>query len=298
MRIQKDDPASRCRIPFSSIWVISALIVSVIFLFSLGTAFAGESGPNIGLIEAAELRKDPSSWVVLDGRAIDVWAKDHIKGAQTFSWGQYTRTDEKGIPYRIVAPELLSKSLGRLGIDENTSIVVYGDADTSWGGEGWAIWALAWMGHKGKIRLLNGGIQEWKKDKFETEAGDTPGTYNEKKYNFKLRDSIVITTGELKQRGNHLQIIDTRSFVEWVKGHIDGAKRIEWTNFYEGEVRRPLSPEKLKQLLASKGIDTSKPVVYYCTGGVRSAYAWLVHQLSGLQPAMNYEEGMVAWEKK
>jgi len=69
-------------------------------------------------------------------------------------------------------------------------------------------------------------------------------------------------------------------------------------NFYEGEVRRPLSPEKLKQLLASKGIDTSKPVVYYCTGGVRSAYAWLVHQLSGLQPAMNYEEGMVAWEKK
>jgi thiosulfate/3-mercaptopyruvate sulfurtransferase len=53
-------------------------------------------------------------------------------------------------------------------------------------------------------------------------------------------------------------------------------------------------------MLTSKdhGVDAEKPLVYYCTGGVRSAYAWMVHQLCGLPPARNYGGGMEDWTRR
>ncbi len=48
----------------------------------------------------------------------------------------------------------------------------------------------------------------------------------------------------------------------------------------------------------SNGVDTTHPVVYYCHGGIRSGYVWLVHQLAGLPTARNYSGGMAAWQKR
>lgn len=278
--------------------MISAIVMSCMGIARSAESFRNTEMPDIGLIGSSELDKSISSWIVLDARPREIWSKKRIKGALSFSWEKYTRTDEKGIPYRIEAPEVLAEKLGGLGIDENSPVVIYGDADTSWGGEGWAAWTLSFMGHKGKIRLLEGGIAAWEKAGLMTETGDKSGAAQMKKYGFNPRKQVLITTLELKNQLTNLQIIDTRSFVEWVKGHIEGAKRIEWTKFYEGEEKRPISPEKLKSLLNSNGVDTTKPVVYYCTGGIRSGYAWLVHELAGLPQAMNYEEGMVAWDKR
>jgi thiosulfate/3-mercaptopyruvate sulfurtransferase len=53
-----------------------------------------------------------------------------------------------------------------MGISEGSTIVVYGDADSSWGGEGWVLWVLDYLGHKGKLLLLNGGIRAWVKEGF------------------------------------------------------------------------------------------------------------------------------------
>jgi thiosulfate/3-mercaptopyruvate sulfurtransferase len=36
-------------------------------------------------------------------------------------------------------------------------------------------------------------------------------------------------------------------------------------------------------------------VVYYCAGGIRSGYAWLIHHLAGLPEAVNFEGGMEEW---
>jgi thiosulfate/3-mercaptopyruvate sulfurtransferase len=81
-------------------------------------------------------------------------------------------------------------------------------------------------------------------------------------------------------------------------GHIPLAKHISWKDFYTGEDRRPLAPDQLKKLLQENGVDTTKPVVYYCTGGIRSAYAWMVHELSALPSAGIYEESMEGWKQR
>ena len=262
-------------------------------LLSGKVALAGD----MGLIEPSAPNSELQKYVILDARPKSEWQAGHIPGALSFSWENFTRTDDKGVPFQVLPPQELAAALGAMGIDEKTPIVIYGDADKSWGGEGWAVWTLAWLGHAGPIRILNGGIQAWRNGGL-TVTIDAPKSRKKTTYNYKLAPQLNISTAEIEQRKTPLVLIDTRSTMEWLLGKIPGAIHIEWTKFYTGADHRPLDAAAFRQLLKDHGVDTGKPIVYYCRGGVRSGYAWMVHQLAGLPDARNYEGGMEAWWKR
>ena len=263
-----------------------------LFLSIYGTA----SAYDLGLIEPQVLHHDSYSWVILDARPGSQWLDGHLPEARSFCWEDYTGTDDKKIPYRVWPPEKMAKALGQMGIDENTPVIVYGDADKSWGGEGWTCWVLTWLGHQGPIRLLNGGIQAWKSNDFPLVEGGAAGKATPLGYKIKIRAEVGITTEELQKQGANLLLIDNRSTFEWLKGRLPDATHIRWTKFFTGKDRRPIDPNVMRRLMKQHGIPNGKPVVYYCTGGIRSAYAWLLHELSGLAPARNYEGGTEAWK--
>ncbi len=277
-----------------------AATLAILLTIAAGTlAPAGAApAPDLGLIDAASLNGNRSRWVVLDGRPRSEWEAGHIPGAHSFCWENYTRTDPSGVEYRVFPPKELALALGAFGIDENTPVVVYGDADKSWGGEGWDAWVLSWLGHKGPIRLLNGGIQAWRTQEFPLAKGPEKRAVAKASYKVSLKPELDISTEDLEQGKGSPVIVDVRSTFERLKGKIPGSIHISWEDFYRGGDRRPLAPADVKKLLVSHGVDTSRPVVYYCYGGIRSGYAWLVHQLGGLPTARNYEGGMAAWQKR
>jgi thiosulfate/3-mercaptopyruvate sulfurtransferase len=252
---------------------------------------------DLGLITPQALARDYSAWIILDARPKAQWEAGHLKDSRSFSWEEYTRTDEKNIPYRIWPPEKLAEALGAMGVTENSSVAVYGDADTSWGGEGWICWALTWLGHKGPIRLLEGGIQAWKSLGFAVTAGEGNKSPSAE-YHYQLRPEVNITAREIREQGSTLLLVDTRSTLEWFSGRLPQAVHIPWTDFYTGKNRVPLSADEVRELLTRHKAAPEKPVVYYCTGGIRSAFAWFVHQLSGLPQARNYEGGMEEWKRQ
>jgi thiosulfate/3-mercaptopyruvate sulfurtransferase len=269
----------------------------VIFSF-LTPVRSAEAACNFALIQPEELNRDFTTWVILDARPKSEWQAGRLQGARSFSWEEYTRTDEQKIPYRMWPAEKLAEVLGKISISENTPIVVYGAADTSWGGEGWVCWVLAWLGHKGPIRLLAGGIQVWRSHGFPMVSGAEERHDAETKYHIQLKPEVGITTAQIEERGSGLVLVDTRSTLEWLTGHIPKAIHIPWNEFYTGANRVPLSPAGLKELLTGKKIAAGTPVIYYCSGGIRSGYAWLVHELSGFSSARNYEGGMEAWKRR
>ncbi|MDY6853287.1 MAG: rhodanese-like domain-containing protein [Thermodesulfobacteriota bacterium] len=283
--------------PHCSVFIPFLTLIIFIGCFSLSVCKAS-SLYDLALIEPHVLNRDISAWVILDARPRDQWLDRHLPGARSFCWEDYTRTDEKRIPYRVWPPEEMAEALGEMGIDENSPIIVYGDADRSWGGEGWTCWVLVWLGHRGPIRLLNGGIQAWKSNDFPLVAEASNRKSTPVGYKVKLRTEVSITTEELQQQGSNLLLVDTRSTLEWLKGHLPDAVHIHWTKFFSGKERRPISHNEMRRLMKHHGITNGKPVVYYCTGGIRSAYAWLIHELSGLGPARNYEGGTEAWKRR
>lgn len=246
------------------------------------------------LLQPQQLHQLSASVKIIDARPLEQWQKGHIPGALSFDWQSNTETDRQQVAYRKLASEVLAERLGRLGINEHSRLVIYGDADSSWGGEGWVCWLLRELGHVAEIYLLDGGVQAWQKLHGDltvaTPAAATPTTYRVAE-----RCELDIETEKLRQAD--VQLVDTRSLFEWLCGAIPGAVRINWTEFYRGEERSPLDRDGVIALLREKGLDPEKPVVYYCSGGIRSAYAWTVHELAGLRQAINYEGGMEAWRK-
>lgn len=275
-------------------FLFTLIVLAGLSLASLNSSHAAD----LALIDAATLKATARNWVVLDARPKAEWEAGHIPGALSFSWDNYTRTDAKGVKYSSFPPQELATSLAAMGIDENTPLVIYGDADKSWGGEGYDAWLFAWLGHKGPVRLLSGGIQGWKAAKIPLVKGAEQPLLRKARYQVSLKPQTVVTTEELQAAPGAYTLVDVRSTFEWFRGKIPGAVHIPWDDFYAGKERRPLTAAELKKLLAKNGVDTSKPVVYYCLGGIRSGYAWTVHQLAGLPAAKNYKGGYEAWGKR
>lgn len=270
-------------------------LVAVALVVSAST---GALAADLALIDPATLSASLDKWVVLDSRSKADWEAGHVPGAIQFFWDGYTRTDAKGVQYASFPPEELAVAFAKLGIDEKTPLAVYGDADKSWGSEGYTVWLFSWLGHKGPIRLVDGGIQGWEKRGLPVRKGAEKAPVAKVRYVVDLKPQTIVSTEDVQKAKGAYSLVDTRGTFEWLKGRIPGAIHIPWDDFYAGKERRPLPPAELKKLLEKNGVDTTKPVVYYCLGGVRSAYAWTVHQLSGLPDAKNYKGGWAAWEKR
>ena len=232
--------------------------------------------------------------MILDARPLAQFQQGHIAGAHSLSWEDYTRPDSNGVNYRIAPLNELTKALGHMGISETSAVLIYGDADTSWGGEGWAAWLLAWLGHQGPVYILDGGIQAWQAAQLPLVTTVTPAT--EVTYQASVQPQLQISAAEIDTKKDHITLVDTRNYwMEWLPGHLPNAIHLDWKELFHGEDNRAIDAQAFKKLLEKKGIDLNKPVVYYCTGGIRSGYAWMVHELAGLPSAINFEGGTEEW---
>jgi adenylyltransferase/sulfurtransferase len=94
----------------------------------------------------------------------------------------------------------------------------------------------------------------------------------------KLPEVTVAETVAAKQAGTH-QIVDCREQDEW------DAYRIA------GSIFIPLG--QLGQRVSE--LDTTKPIIAYCKGGVRSLHAVEILQAAGRNDAASMAGGIVAW---
>ncbi|NDY42151.1 hypothetical protein G3N55_04735 [Dissulfurirhabdus thermomarina] len=272
----------------------------ILLLPALSAAGAGEGAVgafDLGLLTPAALSAERERWVVLDGRSRRAYEAGHIPGARPFSWEDHTGTDPSGVPYRMWPPGRMAGALARVGIGPDTPVAAYGDAGRSWGGEAWICWVLAYLGHRGPIRLLAGGIQAWRRAGLPLERGPAPPPRPGPGYTVALRPDVLADRAAAARAAREGRLVDVRSTWEWWTGRIPGAVHVPWTDFREGDPPVPISAGRFRAVLARVGVPADGPVVFYCAGGVRSAWAWLAAVLAGRAGARNYEGGMAEWRQ-
>ena len=99
----------------------------------------------------------------------DLYEEGHIPGALKLHW----REDlEDPVERDIVDRETFEQLMGRLGIGNDTTLVVYGDKNNWFAA--YAYWYLKIYGHQ-DVRILDGGRQKWIDEGREVTA-DVPST--------------------------------------------------------------------------------------------------------------------------
>ncbi len=114
-------------------------------------------------------------------------------------------SDPKGdAPFLILPKEEFESVMGRLGIDNDTTVVAYDDGGNTWSARLW--WALRYYGHE-NVKLLDGGLKKWTLEERPLETGvntPKPATFTAQTQPELLSTVVRRATGHRRPfRGDH-----------------------------------------------------------------------------------------------
>ncbi|GAA5513707.1 thiosulfate sulfurtransferase [Deinococcus carri] len=233
----------------------------------------------------------------------------HIPGAVKVDWQQDFWDP---VMREFIQPGQLAELLGRLGLREGDTIVLYGDKSNWWAA--YAYWFLSYNGVQG-LKLMNGGRQKWVAEGRELTT-DAP-SYEPTQYAALHRDeSLRAYRDEVKAhieavRGGQGAMVDVRSPDEFSGkvthmpnypqegvlrgGHIPGARNIPWARA-TNEDGTFKSADELRDLYAGEGVTPDKDVIAYCRIAERSSHSWFVlRELLGYPQVRNYDGSWTEW---
>ena len=251
----------------------------------------GAKNPNVRVVE-----------VDVDTAAYD---QGHVPGAVGWNW----TTELCDTLVRDIIPlKKLEELLGKSGIDNNTTIVLYGD-NNNWFAA-WAFWQLKMYGHK-DVRIMDGGRKKWLAESRELST-DKP-THAAKTYKASAPDvSLRAFLPDVQQASAQKKaaLVDVRSPAEFTGeilappglpetcqrgGHIPGAKSIPWGKNCNDDGTFK-SVDDLKKLYADQSIKGDAPIIAYCRIGERSSLTWFaLKYLLGFDNVKNYDGSWTEW---
>jgi thiosulfate/3-mercaptopyruvate sulfurtransferase len=246
-------------------------------------------------IVVAEVDEDP-----------DLYDEGHIAGAIKLHW-----KDDLQDPVErdVIEKKTFEELMSRLGISNDTTIVVYGDKNNWFAA--YAYWYLKLYGHE-DVRILDGGRQKWI-DEGRDVTGD-PVQPQHAQYVARERDESIRSRRDAVQKAIGAQdkaLVDVRSPQEFSgeliaapgyeqegaqrAGHIPTAKSIPWAQAVRDDgTFKPA--DELRELYAAKGVSPDKEVTAYCRIGERSAHTWFVlRELLGFTHVKNYDGSWTEW---
>jgi thiosulfate/3-mercaptopyruvate sulfurtransferase len=213
-----------------------------------------------------------------------VYERGHIQGAVNFKW----HTDlVDPVKRDIASKENFEKLLRQAGVNNDSTIVIYGDSNNWFAA--WGAWVFDVYGVK-NVKLLDGGRKKWEAEKRPLTPLATKvaaGNIKVSDANNALRARLIDVVAVANKKSN-TALVDIRSpdefsgkifappgFAETAirAGHIPGAVNVPWGQAVaeDGTFK---SPEELKKVYAAVGIDGKKPIITYCRIGERSSHTW------------------------
>ncbi len=245
--------------------------------------------------------------VIIDVRGKAAYAfGGHIPGAVNTTWHEFSDPDAAAKGLLDPDQARIEQKIRALGINHDSDVVIYSNPFDNWGDEGRMLWMLQYFGHA-RLKILDGGWVKWTAERRRYEHGvvtPKPGTFK-----VTVNPDVIMEKEELKRlvKRPHPEtvIADARSLEEYAgkeisgiprSGHIPGAVSVPWNAFLNPDATvKELG--KINAGLDDKGLHPSHEVVCYCTGGVRSAWLYVVLKLAGYQKVRNYPGSWWEWSR-
>ena len=285
-------------------WWRVAAFAAVAFVSTAPTAFAQASvdgsGPLVSTDWLDRNLKNPKLRVIEVSVNPGLYERGHVPGAVNFSW--HNDLNDR-VRRDIVGQADFEKLLSSAGVDENSTVVLYGD-NNNWFAA-WGAWVFEQYGVR-NVKLLDGGRKKWEAEGrvLENRAPEVVATrYKVTQPQPQLRARLVDVVGVAEGRSD-TKLVDIRSADEYSgkifappgaaelavrAGHIPGAANVPWGRAVneDGTFK---SATELKALYAGVGIDGSKPVITYCRIGERSSHTWFaLTKILGYRNVRNYD---------
>jgi thiosulfate/3-mercaptopyruvate sulfurtransferase len=224
----------------------------------------------------------------------------HIPGAVQFDIDAIA-DHSTSLPHMLPSAQVFADAVGKLGIGDGMTIVVYDGAGLGGAPRVW--WTFRVFG-AANVLVLDGGLPKWKAEGRPTEAGAV--TRSAKTFTAKLNSAMVANVDTVKAAlaDKSAQIVDARPADRFrgeapeprpglKGGHMPGAFNVPTTTVVLNGRLAPV--ETLAAAFAAGKVDTSKPVITSCGSGVTAAILWMALDALGQEPKALYDGSWSEW---
>jgi len=240
--------------------------------------------------------KDPNLVILHVADTFADYKRGHLPGARFLATGKFI--DNSGsLGSELPAVENLTRVFSELGLTEKSRIIIYG---TAWGpNAARAYLTLDYVGLGDRAALLDGGVDQWLSE--DRPVTMTVPTFTPSAFTPKLKPGVRATLEEVKKAveapggEGACQVVDSRPAKRFTAGHLAGAKQLYWMETLSSEEHPTfLSPEKLRALLASRGLVPGKKAITYCEVGLQASHGYFLLKYLGYDATM-YDGSYQEW---
>jgi thiosulfate/3-mercaptopyruvate sulfurtransferase len=230
------------------------------------------------------------------------YLESHIPGAVFVDWALDIVQPDAPAKMTVAGPERFAALMGRLGIGNQHTVVIYEDGVGQIAARLW--WVLNYYGHP-KAMLLNGGFRKWMAEGRPV----TPDLPRHPPATFTPRIQPEWRVGSADVRaaiGDPATVVlDLRSPREYRgeigrgdrKGRIPGARNLPAGTLVGGEHKTFNSEAELRQAFEAAGVTFDKRAITYCNAGVSASLGLFALKLIGHPAATNFAGSWYEWER-
>lgn len=236
-----------------------------------------------------------------DGTGRAAHAAGHIPGAVYLDWAaDLVDPGDDTVLYLLAGPDQVAASLGRAGIGNGTTVVLYDDTAALFAARTW--WSLRAYGLE-SIRILDGGIGAWQSAGRELSNAilpPPPATYLPR-----AQPRMRLTTTDVRGLIGEpdVLLLDARSPAEYRGwegntrrlGHIPGAVSVPVASTTDPGTGVFRAGDELRALLLKANVTRGRRLVCYDGSGVGAAKLAFVLALMGHDDVAVYDGGWAEW---
>ncbi|HET8713910.1 MAG TPA: sulfurtransferase [Gemmatimonadales bacterium] len=256
----------------------------------------------------ADHARDPNVRIVESDEDILLYETGHIPGAVKVDWVA-DLNDPLTRDYIDAAG--FQRLLRSKGINDDTTIVFYGDKNNWWAT--YAFWVFTLFGVR-NLRVMDGGRQRWVDEGRELtikvprypEGNITISERDDRRHRA-FRDQVLKHVNSGKPlvdvrspeefRGERLHMPDYPNEGALRGGHVPGARSIPWGRAVNPETHTFRPASELRTIYeAENGLRKTDDVIVYCRIGERSSHTWFaLTYLLGFEQVRNYDGSWTEW---
>ena len=282
--------------------IIHIAIVLCVFL-SIGVSQGKTDSAAEMLVEtdwlAAHLN-DPGLVVLHVGVDRTAYDGGHISGARFVAWSDITVTSN-GVPNQLPAADVLKTAFERVGVGDQSRVIVYGDTPLL---ASHTYFALDYLGHASRA-ILDGGREKWKSEK-RLVSKDRPEA-KAAALTVRPHPELLVDLAAVQKMAaeKKIPLIDGRPPEQYsgvnagdgVKrgGHIPGAKNVWWIQTLVSKDNPVLKPvADIRSLYQAAGAKLGEEVLVYCRTGPIATHEYFTLKLAGFRPIL-YNGSFMEW---